>query len=1323
MGPGAQIVSARIFVGGKLERWQYSLALRIVGRERKTQTHLMLILLRRLALALEVLAWTAFFAFALVFLGVRYWVLPNIESQREAIVARLTSAIGLPVKIGALETDWAGLRPRLLISDVRVYDRGGREALVLPAVENVVAWRSLAVMDLRLHSFIIDRPKLAVRRDKSGTITVGGIEVSGGEGGKLSDWVLSQSEIVVRDAEITWVDEQRSAPPLALSALNFRLQNDGDEHAIGISARPPRHLGPGVELRAEFQGKSLRQLANWNGRVFAEMGYTNLAGWRAWVDYPLEVRSGEGALRVWATLGEGKLRRATADVALGGVVARLGKELPVLAITSVRGRVQGRVTQNGYEFGVRSLALTTPNAAPMNSTSFRVLWERAEGTRPQKGAFDANLVELGPLVQLAEYLPLPADFKTLLGEVAPQGNLLDARLEWLGELPDNAVYSAKMRFTGLAANPWRSIPGFAGLSGSVEASEKKGVLYLASQKSELDLPLIFPEPRIQLDALNGEIGWEREPQVAAGGAAGALVVRLANLSFANPDLAGSAYGSYRRESEGPGTLDLTAQLSRADGARTAKYLPLSSIMGPATRGWVENAVVGGSVKEARLRLKGDLRDFPFVDPDKGQFQVAAKVSGGVLDYAEGWPRIENIEADLVFERERMTVLGRSGTILGARISATRAGFESLLTPEPRLVVEGNAEGPSAEFLKYIQASPVRRMIGGATDGFGAQGRGKLRLRLELPLRDLANTRVAGDFQFAGNSIIVGSRVPPMTGATGRVAFTESSVAVNDVRGSQFGGPVTVTGGSKPGTPLAIIARGRGTVEGFAPLLDHPWRKRLSGGATYVMTVTAAEGRPRVALESTLEGVASTLPQPLAKQPNDVMPLRIDVAPGEGRERISASLGPPTGRIAAAEFLRTAAPSGGLQTQRALVVLNPPAATTPSVPERRGLTVRGTLPALDLDKWLPLFREEGSSGAGEDAGTSFELKVGILDALAKRMRDVTMEGTADGGGWSTSMSTAEFAGDLLYRYEGGGRLVARLKHFRLPEDSPGVKPGEALKELPAVDLVAESFTHRNRKLGRVEVAARHQGKDWRIEKLAVVTPDSSLAGKGQWRPGEGSRTTIEFKLDVTELGNFLERMGYGEHIKGGRGRLQGSLSWGGDPLSVDYATLAGALQMQADDGQFLEIEPGIGKLVSLMSLQMLPRRAAGDFRDVFGKGFQFDRITSNLAVERGTMTTKDFRMRGPSAEVTMTGMVDLNLEAQQLHVRVIPKMDGIASTVVGLINPVAGLAAMVASKLFNDPLGQMSAFEYNITGTWSEPKVERVQAPPPAPITEGSQPGS
>lgn len=1284
----------------------------------------MQIFLKRLLLALEVLAWTAFFAFALTFLALRYWVLPNIEGQRDNIVAAISQAVGLPVKIGALETDWAGLRPRLSISEVRVFDRNGREALVLPMVENVVSWRSLVFMDLRLHSLRIDGPKLEVRRDPKGAITVGGIDIGGGDEGRLSDWVLAQNEITIRDAEVTWTDELRGAPPLALTALHFRLANEGDLHAIGLSARPPRHLGPGVELRAELVGRSLKQLAQWNGRVFAELGATNLAGWRAWVDYPFDMRSGEGALRVWASLGEGAVRRATADVALTDVVARMGKDLPPLEITSVRGRLQGRATGKGYEFGVRNLALVSPRSAPMKASGLRVLWEPAEGAQPQKGALEANLIELGPLVQLAEFLPLPADLRRVLAELAPQGNLLDAKLDWTGELPDQAAYTAKMRFAGLAANAWRSIPGFAGLSGSLEASEKKGTLYLASQKSKLDLRGIFPEPRVQLDSLNGEVGWE----LLSGGG---FVVRLPGLSFANPDLAGSAFGNYRWTGEGPGELDLSAQLSRADGRRTAKYLPLSSIMGPETRGWLERAVVAGNVKEARLRIKGDLREFPFTDPAKGQFQIAAKVGAGVLDYVEGWPRISQIEADLLFERGRMEIVGRSGVILGARVGNTRVGIPNLMSKDPRLVLDGSAEGPSADFLKFVQESGLRRMLGGVMDGMSAQGRGRLRLRLELPLNDRARARTSGEFQITNNVLVLGARVPSISAANGRIVFTEDSLNIADLRGTLFGGPVAISGGSKAGVPLAVVARGRGTVEGFSALFDHPWRKRLSGGAAYVATISSLEGRIRTSFETSLEGVASALPEPLGKLPSDVLPLRVEVLPGEGRERVMVTLGPQTGRIVAAEFLRAAAPGGAMRAQRALVMLNPEPGEPPRMPERRGFTVRGALHALDLDRWLLLLRENSGEGsAAGEGGASFELKVGILDALGKRMRNVAMKGVTEGQGWSASMDAAEFAGDLVYRPEGGGRVVARFKHFSVPENSPGAKEGEAARELPAVDLIAESFTHRGRRMGRVEIAARHEGRNWRIDKLAMVNPDSALAGKGLWRTGPGlrtsladtaaSRTALEFKLDVTDVGAFLARMGYPDHVKGGRGRVQGSLDWGGDPVSLDYATLGGKLDMQVDDGQFLEIEPGIGKLLSLMSLQMLPRRIKMDFRDVFSKGFQFDRISSSLAIERGVMTTKDFRMRGPAAEVTMSGLADLNLEAQNLQVRVIPRVDGVASTIAGLINPAAGVAMMIAQKLIKNPLGQLVAYEYNITGTWTNPKVDKGGSAPPAQPNEDRQ---
>ena len=1271
---------------------------------------------RPLLRALEILAWAALFAFAMVFLAARYWLLPNIERYRGDVVAALTRTIGLPVKIGALTADLRGLRPRLSVSDVRIYDNNGREALVLPLVENVIAWRSLLVGDLRLHSSLIDAPKLAVRRSASGDIYVAGIRLSGDKSdGRVTDWILSQDRIVVRGAEIEWLDEARAAPPLRLSALNFRLENDGDEHSIGISARPPSALGPGLEVRARLEGKSVRETAKWNGRVYAEFGYTNLAAWRPWVDYPIDVRRGEGALRVWATLAAGRLAQATADVALSNVSARLGRELPLLEISTVHGRVYGRETASGYDFGARGLALVRPNAPQMNGTSFRASWQPASSTTlVPRGSVTANLVELGPLAHLAEFLPFPADLRALLAELAPQGNLLDARFEWSGVLPDRATYTAKTRFAGLTMKAWRSIPGFANLSGSVDANEKKGTLYLASRKSELDLPKVFPEPRIALDALSGEVAWEKS-------AKGGYDVRLANLSYANEDFAGNAYGSYGWDGEGAGSIDLTAQISRADGKDTARYLPLSAMMGEHARAWVANGVLAGQVIDARLRLKGDLRDFPFVDPAKGLFQVTAKVSDAVLDYAVGWPRIEAIEGTLMFERDRIEIVGQSGRILDAQIANVRVTVPSILDPDKRLIIDGTAEGPTAAFFDYIRDSPVRRMTSGFTDSMSALGRGKLRLRLELPLQELARSKVAGDFHFAGNTVTVDARLPRVERASGRVAFTESSLAISDTRGQLLGGEVRIAGGTRPDASVLITADGRATVEGVRSLVDHPWRRRLSGATRYIATATVKEGRAQLALDSTLEGISSVLPAPLTKAAGEVLPLRVEVFPGDGRDRISVALGPATGRIVAAEILR-AAPSGGpagaLQVQRTLVLLNPVAGETQTIPERRGTTVRGSLPAFDLDRWTPFIAESGSTGGAPGAGdgAGYDVKIGVLDALGKRMRSVALQGVADASGWSASVSTAEFAGDVVYRVEGSGRLAARFARFTLPEDSPGGRPGVVaqdggpLKDLPAVDLVIDSFTHRGRKVGRVEVLARHEGRDWRIEKVVVTNPDAALSGSGLWKQAEGSRTSVAFKLDVSDVGQFMDRFGYPEHLKAGRAKLQGALNWNGDPLNMDYATLGGQLQMQAEDGQFLEIEPGIGKLVSLMSLQMLPRRVSMDFRDVFSKGFQFDQITSNMGIERGVMSVKEFHMRGPAADVTMNGQVDLSLETQSLNVKVIPQLGDTASTVIGLVNPIAGVATLIAGRLMKNPLGKAFAFDYSISGTWSDPKVEKLLPP-------------
>ena len=199
--------------------------------------------MKRIWRAVEVAAWTAFFGFAVMLLGLRFWVLPKVAEHREQIAAIAARTIGQPVKIGAIEAGWYGLRPQINLSDVRILDAEGREALVLPSIENVLSWNSLLHGEVRLSALAIERPRLTVRRDAAGAIYVAGLKLGERAGGQgFSDWLLGNDEIVVRNAVIEWLDEKRGAPPLALSALNLRLRNSGDEHAIGLVARPPAAL-------------------------------------------------------------------------------------------------------------------------------------------------------------------------------------------------------------------------------------------------------------------------------------------------------------------------------------------------------------------------------------------------------------------------------------------------------------------------------------------------------------------------------------------------------------------------------------------------------------------------------------------------------------------------------------------------------------------------------------------------------------------------------------------------------------------------------------------------------------------------------------------------------------------------------------------------------------------------------------------------------------------------------------------------------------------------------------------------------------------------
>ncbi|WP_258286737.1 YhdP family protein, partial [Escherichia ruysiae] len=74
-----------------------------------------------------------------------------------------------------------------------------------------------------------------------------------------------------------------------------------------------------------------------------------------------------------------------------------------------------------------------------------------------------------------------------------------------------------------------------------------------------------------------------------------------------------------------------------------------------------------------------------------------------------------------------------------------------------------------------------------------------------------------------------------------------------------------------------------------------------------------------------------------------------------------------------------------------------------------------------------------------------------------------------------------------------------------------------------------------------------------------------------------------------LGGLLDNLGYGGQLRGGQGQLQFNAGWDGAPAAFNLAALEGTLDIDIRNGQILEVEPGAGRVLGLLSVAQLPRR--------------------------------------------------------------------------------------------------------------------------------------
>jgi uncharacterized protein (TIGR02099 family) len=1341
--------------------------------------------LRWVARAVSLLWWTSAGlagVIALTWLAIYGLIVPRIGEFRPLLENRLSSALGVPLRIGHISAHVQGLMPTFEMRQVRLLDAQGRDALVLSTVTAAVSPQSM--LDFGFEQLLIERPELAIARDAAGRITVAGLDVTGqtttGDAHIGADWLFSQAELVIRSGTIRWSDAMRGAPPLSLSEVDIVLRNSGRRHLMRLEATPPALWGKRLSFTGDFRSPLLAQHPGdwrmWEGQLHADLPLVDVQELKRHADLGIGIAQGRGALRGWLALERGVVREVTADVALVDADVRLRSDLQPLLMRSLTGRLA--FAASAPELSVRTEQLNFELQDGLRWPGGNINLNLQQRDEPQKmhGKFSADQLDLAVLAQIADRLPLDPAAHLWLKALQPRGQMPTVEATWQGPFEQPKHYTVQGRAQGIefkasASTPntnsstasavWH--PGMSNAQLDFKLDEKKGRALLRVERGSISLPGVFEEPTVALDQFSTEMTWQLDgPQ---------WQVQLVNFKFANADAQGEGRARWQTadpakspsKSRFPGIMDMQGTLARFEGIKVHRYLPMS--VKQEARYYVRDAVLQGKASNGSFKIKGDLHDLPFNDPSKGEFRIAALVSGATLDYVpkrllpEGdlpWPALTQINGELVFDRQSMALKGATARIASSP-SLQLSKVEALIPDlgQKQLVqISADAKGNAADLVGLVNGSPLAEISSKALAQTAVTGPADARLRLSLPIEDLSRSKVQGTVTLSNSDLQWSTQTPLLQQVRGQILFNERGFSVREATARALGGELRVEAASRPNTgsgdvTVALRAQGTATAEGLRAAKELGYlsglAQRASGSATYVLSLNIRRGIPEIAVSSNLQGLALNLPQPLTKTAEAALPLRYDnslvrESLAEGR-KLQDQITLELGGLATASYVRDiSAPAPRVIKGRIGVGLAPGDAIAAN--DDAGVAANINFAQLNLDAWEGLLSGSSSSNSSNTAtGLSSELQGYLPSVMSVRARELTVQGrtlsnvvvggSRDDVTWRANLDAREMNGYLEYRQPsaaGAGRVYARLARLSLAaaqvtdiENTLDQQP----TNIPALDIVVEDLELRGKRLGRLELEAQNRDsggvREWRLSRLNMSLPEAQFNATGNWAQvganlagprtarSESRRTALNFKLDIADSGELLKRFGQDKVIARGKGRMEGTIAWVGAPWALDYSSLAGGFNVNIESGQFLKADPGIAKLLGVLSLQSLPRRLALDFKDVFSEGFQFDFIRGDVKIDQGLAYTNNLQMKGVNAAVLMEGNANIARETQDLKVVVVPEINaGTASLVATAINPAIGLGTFLAQLILRRPLIEAATQEFHVVGSWADPQMQRVK---------------
>lgn len=1254
----------------------------------------------------------AFLVLLALALTVARLLLPGLGHYRAEVEAQVSALVKQPVSIGQLEVSWHGWGPRLILKDVGLLDAGRQRTIIRlqSASVDLSVPATLFSGHITLSDLTLMGIDLALVRREDGSLMLEGIDFETDDPQlrrQTLEWLWSQPSLGFAASTLRWRDRMAGGREVIFRDVAVRLTAEAGHHRFVGRLKPPLSMGDTVQVALDIDGEVMEP-AKWKVVFFADSKQLQLPQWLREMKLPqLHVEQGVGAVRIWGVWQGGAVANLRAEVDLHDVMLRRTQEdaaANALWLPLLSGRLAWSGDARQWRLDADRLRIDM-GGTPWPAARVHVGYTHDEMTTTLTLAGD--YARLDDVARLAIFSgQLRPEWQEALNALEPGGEVRDAlvRLRLSPQAPPDVRVRAKLQ--NVAFRPSHRLPGASGVDGDLDMDARGGTLTLATRHAVLDTAGFLREP-VSLDILTGSVVWHRQQQ--------GWRVQAREIAVANADLAGRMQGElWLPQGKASPLARIEAQLDRGAAASAARYWPVR-LMPDALVAWLDRAIVSGKVTAGTLALEGPIDRFPF-DDGSGRFDARVHVEEGVLAYADGWPRASGISADAWFHGNSLQVDASTGTILQSNIGPVRAEIADLRSHAPRVKLIGITDGWNRDLLYTLAETPLQEIFGDIVKDVTTAGRNRLALVLDLPVHAMAETQVRGVVHFFDGQMEWRQAGIDVHNLTGAIGFSNDGLIASGVTATVLGQPAQISmriDGSGQQHATVIEAAGQSDLGALAQRFPGPYWKYVEGQTGWNATLRVPVGAARVvkldamrlAVESSLQGVAVRLPSPFGKAATGRRMLGVTARLGSERMLWNVEYDPLLSAVLVAERRKN-----GMALTSGEIHLG---AGSAQLPTAEGVRIAGALAHLDEKDW----REFVPAGTGGQAGAAslinaVTLKVGELVVYGQRLHDVDIDASRDAGVWRGNVASEELSGKVSYPLDSNRPVVADMDYIRLVAPSRSITPAPVVdpRELPPMQFDVRQFSYGDANYGEVHLVADRHPAGLTLRELRTQSPQLTLRGSGSWLFDGGTPVSaLNLTADVRDLGGVLVGLGYVSAVEGGQGEAQTSLRWRGGLLQPDMASMEGNLSFNFKKGRLLEVEPGAGRVFGLLSVQALPRRLLLDFSDIFGKGYGFDRMRGRFDIKAGQANTKDFMLEGPIARINISGRVGLATHDFDQRVIVVPEVTS-SLPLAGAVTAGVGVGAVIwlAEKMLKPTIVGATQIEYSVKGSWEKPLVERVE---------------